>query len=377
LSILSNSTQYLGSYNQNVYLNILDYLYSNLSKVESFLFDIGRNSNFKNIDDLTEIYDKIFSNENINQHINFKIDKIYKSLYLTNPGPKDKGNSYFHLTLILKSDTIQWLDNLYNNILSRVVKFYKHLFSKIDNFFITLNSEQVLKYKSILNNINEEIKKFLTSNENREIIAKRKQLSEQYLSKIPFGGLFYTAHLDNIKSILELGILSHNIAHSKGVVNVDISMQQVNERRNRIEPTLGGNIHDFAPLYINPKNPMLYYLCVNGQRENLILLKVTPQILLADNVAFSDGNAAVRTTNFYTNIDDFNKLNWTIIKDNYWTNHPDGKRIKCSEVLVQGKIPIYYVTNIFTYCEATLDKVLLLFPNHLGIETNINKQLFF
>lgn len=374
---MSNSTQYLGSYNQNVYLNILDYLYSNLSKVESFLFDIGRNSNFKNIDDLTEIYDKIFSNENINQHINFKIDKIYKSLYLTNPGPKDKGNSYFHLTLILKSDTIQWLDNLYNNILSRVVKFYKHLFSKIDNFFITLNSEQVLKYKSILNNINEEIKKFLTSNENREIIAKRKQLSEQYLSKIPFGGLFYTAHLDNIKSILELGILSHNIAHSKGVVNVDISMQQVNERRNRIEPTLGGNIHDFAPLYINPKNPMLYYLCVNGQRENLILLKVTPQILLADNVAFSDGNAAVRTTNFYTNIDDFNKLNWTIIKDNYWTNHPDGKRIKCSEVLVQGKIPIYYVTNIFTYCEATLDKVLLLFPNHLGIETNINKQLFF
>jgi len=374
---LSNSTQYLESYNQNVYLNILDYLYSNLSRVESFLFDIDRNSSFKNIDNLTEIYYKIFSNENTNQHINFKIDKIYKSLYLTNPGPKDKGNSYFHLTLILKSDTIQWLDNLYNNILSRVVKFYKHLFSKIDNFFITLNSEQVLKYRSILNNINEEIKKFLTSNENREIIAKRKQLSEQYLSKIPFGGLFYTAHLDNIKSILELGILSHNIAHSKGVVNVDISMQQVNERRNRIEPTLGGNIHDFAPLYINPKNPMLYYLCANGQRENLILLKVTPQILLADNVAFSDGNAAVRTTNFYTNIDDFNKLNWTIIKDNYWTNYPDGKRIKCSEVLVQDKIPIYYVTNIFTYSEATLEKILPLFPNHLGIETYINKQLFF
>ncbi|MDY3521947.1 DUF4433 domain-containing protein [Riemerella anatipestifer] len=374
---MSNSTQYLESYNQNVYLNILDYLYSNLSRVESFLFDIGRNGSFKNIDNLTEIYDKIFSNENINQHINFKIDKIYKSLYLTNPGPKDKGNSYFHLTLILKSDTIQWLDNLYNNILSRVVKLYKHLFSKIDNFFITLNSEQVLKYQSILNNINEEIKKFLTSNENREIIAKRKQLSEQYLSKIPFGGLFYTAHLDNIKSILELGILSHNIAHSKGVVNVDISMQQVNERRNRIEPTLGGNIHNFAPLYINPKNPMLYYLCANGQRENLILLKVTPQILLADNVAFSDGNAAVRTTNFYTNIEDFNKLNWTIIKDNYWTSHPEGKRIKCSEVLVEDKIPIYYVTNIFTYSEATLDKILLMFPNHLGIQTNINKQLFF
>lgn len=374
---MSNSIQYLESYNQNVYLSILDYLFSNLSKVEGFLLDISTNDNFRQIDDLTEVYNKIFTQEKLLPHLNFKIDKIYKALYLRNPGPMDKGNSYFHLTLILKSDIILWLDNLYQNILSRVVKFYKHLFSKIDNFFITLNSEQILKYQTILNDIKKEVQKFLTSNENREIIAKRKQLSEQYLSKIPFGGLFYTAHLDNIKSILELGILSHNIAHSKGVVNVDISMKQVNERRNRIEPTLGGNIHDFAPLYLNPKNPMLYYLCANGQRENLILLKVTPQILLADNVAFSDGNAAVRTTNFYTNIEDFNKLNWTVIKDNYWTNHPDGKRIKCSEVLVQGKIPIYYVTNIFTYSEATLEKVLPMFPNHIGIQTNINKQLFF
>ena len=43
-------------------------------------------------------------------------------------------------------------------------------------------------------------------------------------------------------------------------------------------------------------------------KSNLILLKVNPHILLTDNVAFSDGNAAVRTTNFYTNIEDFKGL---------------------------------------------------------------------
>ncbi len=35
--------------------------------------------------------------------------------------------------------------------------------------------------------------------------------------------LFYTAHLKNLKSILNLGIISHNSSHSGGLVTEDIS----------------------------------------------------------------------------------------------------------------------------------------------------------
>lgn len=374
---MSNSLAHIDSYNKNIYISVLNVLYRQLSAVENFLQSIGENKNFRNIDDLTNYYTDIFTSENVAPHLNFKIEKIYKSLYLRNPGKQDKGNSYFHLTLKLKSDNIIWLDSLYESLLTRLIKFYKHLFSKIDNYFISFNTEQLEKYQTILADIKKEVAKFLEYSENRELVAKRKKLSEQHLSKIPFGGLFYIAHLNNIKSILELGILSHNLAHNSGVITFDISNPQVNARRNRIEPSLGGNIHDFTPLFIHPKNPTFFYWCKHENRDNLILLRVNPHILLADNVAFSDGNAAVRTTNFYKNIDDFNKLNWTVIKDNYWTNHPDGTRIKCSEVLVQEKIPLYYVNDIFVYSETTLEKILPLFPNHKGIQTSINKQLYF
>jgi len=352
-------------------------MHEQLSKIEGFLKSIGDNKNYQNIDNLTNYYTDIFTNEIIAPHLSFKIEKIYKSFYLRNPGKQDRGNSCYHLTLKLKSDDIIWLDSLYESLLNRLIKFYKHLFSKIDNYYISFKTVQLQKYETILSDIEKEVAKFLEYTANREIVAKRKKLSEQNLSKIPFGGLFYIAHLKNIKSILELGILSHNLAHNSGIVTFDISNHQVNERRNRIEPSLGGNIHDFAPLFIHPKNPTFFYWCKHVNRENLILLRVNPHILLADNVAFSDGNAAIRTTQFYKNIDDFNKLNWSVIKDNYWTNHPDGTRIKCSEVLVHEKIPLYYIDDIFVYSEITLEKILPLFPNHKGLKTSINKQLYF
>ena len=364
-------------YNRNIYISILKQLFLELKKVEDFINKIGSSKSFHSIDNLAIIYENIFSENTIKSFVNFKTEKIHKPLYIIQPEFYSKGNSYFHITLSIKNSGLIWLDNLYGNLLSRLIKLYKHLFSKIDNYFITQNSTQLKKYQKILELIKEDVLVFIEHREHREIISKRKKLSVEQLSRISFGGLFYITHINNIQSILQLGILSHNKAHQNGFVNIDISNQQVNERRNRIEPTLGGNVHDFAPLFINPKNPTFYYWCKRENLNNLVLLRINPHILLADNVAFSDGNAAVKSTLFYKNIEDFNKLNWTIIQDNYWTQYPDGKRIKCSEVLVQDAIPIYYINNLFVYSQDTLEKILPLFPNHLGIVSSINKDLYF
>jgi hypothetical protein len=368
---------YLPQYNNNIYIQVLQLLYEKLDDVQQFLHAIGQDNAFHSIDELTNLYDNIFSPEILAAHTNFSIKKIYKSVYIIVPDPYSKGNSYFHLTLELKSEEIKWLNELYNSVLSNLLKFYKRLFSRIDNYYITLDRTQLGKYEVLLQEISENVGRFLEYVQHREIIAKRKQLDEKHLTRIPFGGLFYTTHIDNLKSILEHGILSHTIAHTRGYVKVDISNKTVNEKRNRVEASLGGNIHDFAPLYINPRNPMLFYLCKNSEKENLVLLKINPHILLADNVAFSNGNAAVRTTQFYRNIDDFNKLNWTVIGQEYWTNHPDGRRIRCSEVLVHEQIPVYYINEIIIYNDKPLDDILAWFPNHFGIKTFVNSDIYF
>ena len=374
--------KHIDSYNNNDYLKILNLLQDEMVVIENFLNSIGANNNFKEIDDLQKFYNELFGQEEIKKHIACKIGQIYKPLYLSNPGAYSKGNSYYHLTLKLNSEDIIWLDSLYNKVLSRFIRFYKHLFSKIDNYFVSMKSSQLEDYKKVFDEIKEEIRIFLDSVNKREILSKRKQLKTELLTRIPFGGLFYITHLDNLSSILKLGILSHNLAHKKGFVSTDISNQQVNARRNRVDPNFGGNIHDYTPLYFNHKNPMLYSLCKNADRNKLILLKVNPHILLAENVSFSDGNASVHSTKFYNDIEEFNKLNWTLINSGSWNHYEfnikrEQRRIMCSEVLAKEKIPSYYINEIFVYSEETLQQILPMFPNHLGIKTNVNKNLYF
>jgi hypothetical protein len=368
---------YLESYNRNLYVNCLKPTYQGLVDIEKFLHQTEQDFGYKNIENLVELYKTIFDNKLLSAHVLCKLERIHKTLNFFHEEPFSKGNYYWHISITFISEEIKWLDELYGLQLSRLLNLLKHTFSKIDNFYITQKPQQIAKYQNIIDAIKKETQIFLEFVNHRTIISEKEKLNEQQLTNIPFGGLFYTAHIQNIKSILDLGILSHNLAHSLGLVSEDISNQQVNERRNRTVSTLGGNIHDFAPLYFNPRNPMLYVLCKQLIKENLVLIRVNPHILLEKNVCFSDGNAAVSSTQFYNNLDDFNKLNWDVIKNEYWTNYPDGKRIKCSEVLVKSKIPIFYITDIFVYNQNALDKILLLFPNHLGINSYVENKLFF
>ncbi|EPR73429.1 hypothetical protein ADIWIN_1459 [Winogradskyella psychrotolerans RS-3] len=367
----------LDSFNKNTYVHCLNEVFDGLNLVDGFLLEIEKNRNYRNIESIISVYDKLFGNGEISNHIDYKIGKVYKPLYVTNPGEFSKSNSYWHIRLKLNSTDFILLDELYEKKLSNLLRFLKHLFSKIDNFFASSKITQLNSFKKLLENIKCDIEKFLLFIEHRSIINKKEKLDEAKIKQIPFGGLYYTAHIENINSILEKGILSHNLAHSKGLLTVDISNKQVNERRNRVVVGLNGNLHDYAPLYFNPRNPMLYYLCKNRPKENLVLMRINPHILMEDDVSFSDGNAASRTTKFYNNLDDFNNLNWTTIQNEYWTNYPDGKRIKCSEVLVKKMIPMYYVTDLFVYNQNALKKVISFFPNHLGIKTEIKNNLYY
>lgn len=368
---------YLDSYNDNIYIECLKELNDGLSRINSFLKNLEANAHIRDIEEIIGLYNSIFNSPLLKDHFLFKTERIYKPLYLSDPGPHTKANSYWHVSMKATSAPLKWLDEVYNNQITRLLRFYKHAFSRINNFFINLNNTALQKFKTLFSQIRNETETYLQYVHHRALLEKKQKLDEDKLERIPFGGLFYTTHLRNLKSILSMGILSHNTAHSRGLVNEDISNQQVNDRRNRIVREMGGNIHDFTPLYFNPRNPMLYYLCKQKRKEDLALLRINPHILLEDNVCYSDGNAAARATRFYNNLSEFNLLNWEVIRNEYWTNYPDGKRIKCAEVLVKEKVALEYITNIYVYSENALDHILPNFPNHLGIRSSVNARLYF
>ena len=82
--------------------------------------------------------------------------------------------------------------------------------------------------------------------------------------------------------------------------------------------------------------------------DDLIIIGVSSDTMLYDTCLFTDGNAASRLTSIYENLTNLSKLDWGCIKGEYWTDFQDGKRKKCSEVLILDQIPIDRINRIIT-----------------------------
>lgn len=78
------------------------------------------------------------------------------------------------------------------------------------------------------------------------------------MKKPPIKGLYYITHINNIRSILQEGILSHALVEAKGIDYTPIyDAQIVSNRQKRTTPD-GKSLWEFANVYFQPRNPMLY-----------------------------------------------------------------------------------------------------------------------
>lgn len=211
-------------------------------------------------------------------------------------------------------------------------------------------------------------------------LERQKKIQEQnekvnFLKSFGIDYLYHMTHKNNLQNILQNGLLSHNQARNSRLTQVDIADNQVNDRRLRNEPIYQKSIHDYVPLYFNPKNPMLYR---RGNIQNeIIILAIDSNLLYQSNTVFTNGNAAAGATSFFSNPNDLTKLNWTCINAEYWNDIVDGKRIKCSEVLVFPSIPTNAIKKIFCNNQQTKQFVTSSLTNHNFIEVEIYQNLYF
>jgi len=204
-----------------------------------------------------------------------------------------------------------------------------------------------------------------TANRQQGIVA---QLANQY----DIGCLYHMTHISNLVSILESGLLSHNLAHSKYHLR-DISDQDVNARRIEIEPIYKRSMHDYVPTYFAAKNPMSY-----KRREisdDLVILKINPALLLQAGTLFTDGNAASSYTHFYREIEDLKQLNWDCLHCDYWPDYPDGRRIRCAEMLIPDRIEMSDITAIAVNRKKSLKKIEQIAMPFVPV--SVQKELFF
>jgi hypothetical protein len=196
-----------------------------------------------------------------------------------------------------------------------------------------------------------------------------------YLQKYGIDHLYHMTYIDNLTSIIENGLLSHNEAYRQGAIAADISDPNVQDiRAETVDPFYNRPLHEYVPLYFSPRNPMLYKR--REIQEDIVILGLDPQILSEPNVLFTDGNAAASETMFYRGIQMLNQLPWNSIRSRTWTDIEDGKRIKCAEVLVYPKIEPSRIQMVFCYSNKHRGTIISAKQGTL-IMGRVNPELYF
>jgi hypothetical protein len=116
-------------------------------------------------------------------------------------------------------------------------------------------------------------------------------------------------------------------------------------------------MHDYVPFYFGFLSPMLLQLKtgrVAGYTEGqapLVYLESTVQDIVAtgSRFVFSDGHGIATFTQWFDDLADLNRVDWSMVCERYWTdsvNDMDRQRRKQAEFLVHQSCPWSAVCGI-------------------------------
>lgn len=185
--------------------------------------------------------------------------------------------------------------------------------------------------------------------------------------------------IENIASILNLGILSHERA--KAVRHKSVAMEEIQDRRARVTiPGTGRKLHTYANLYINGRNKMMFKLLHGPGHEQLCILRVSTDVLDLDGVIVADRNASTDLVRFAPAPGGLGNIKKELVFAQYW-NHDDpiAKQrhgaIVCAELLVPDVVAPKHIKGAYVSCDESADTLLESAPD--GFRVTVKPYLFF
>lgn len=161
------------------------------------------------------------------------------------------------------------------------------------------------------------------------------------------GELYNIMPIINIPSVMEHGILSHNEKKKRSIQSLSVAMNVIQDKRDGVSIPGGMTLHNYANLYLDARNTMMYKLKSNNRQNELCVLIIDEAILQTPEVVIADRNASSSYVRF---LEDISTLNFDKIYADDWT-HPEcapayyeHRSIKCAEVLVPYCVPFKYIT---------------------------------
>lgn len=172
--------------------------------------------------------------------------------------------------------------------------------------------------------------------------------------------LGYIVPIATVPSILRRGILSHRRAEN--VAHESIALEGVQDRRAKVIVPNGRPLHEYANLYICPRNPML--LKRRDVHRQICVLRLSSDVLDVPNVVVTNSNAGSKYVRFSP------APGGLAIVDNErtfarWWAHPDDQidqwrhsGQKCAEVLVPDVVPTRYIDGAYVSCSESSQALL-------------------
>lgn len=177
-------------------------------------------------------------------------------------------------------------------------------------------------------------------------------------------GLYYITHVDNLPSILQHGILSHRLVQERGIPYTPIyDAAIVSNRQTKTAPD-GKSLWEFANVYFQPRNPMLYRVLHEKDATHLVVIGLRPQVLLNASAFIALGNAASGTTEILPSAEGCKRISeiWGAINSDWWNAVDGSKRKIMAECLVPGSIAPDDIHTIFVASHEAAERVRALHP---------------
>jgi O-acetyl-ADP-ribose deacetylase (regulator of RNase III) len=171
--------------------------------------------------------------------------------------------------------------------------------------------------------------------------------------------LYYITHIDNVPSIVQHGILAHAEVERKRVQFTPIYDKSIVASRGAKRVPDGRTLWEFANLYFQARNPMMYRVVQEKHKESLAVVAVRQNILDYPSIIITDGNAANGPTQFYSADAGLTVLQqqWKVIQNDWWRPDDGSKRKIMSECLVPSQVPPEYIDTIYVATQTTAEEL--------------------
>jgi hypothetical protein len=171
--------------------------------------------------------------------------------------------------------------------------------------------------------------------------------------------LYYITHVNNIPSILERGILSHELVKAEAIHYTAIYDEDIiSARKNKTTPD-GKSLWNYANFYFQPRNPMLFRVTCEKSIDNIAIIALRADVLNQQGTLVTDGNAASGPSMFFPPSQLSNVLSriGKQLDEKYWSEQDGSKRKIMAEVLVPDKASPEFIESIYVASYDVCDKV--------------------